>query len=726
MAGDIKVAVVSKVKDNGTSATTDFTKTGFGTPKACIILLGWDTTDDISVAAQSRMSIGFSDFTDDFCIAHQDEDASAKVDCDAVKSNTFSSVVLSNAGIQNAKATASTITDGVRLTNSAQNGTSNSFATVIMFGGADLNVSLVRTPIASSQDNPAFIAHSGFTDGNDKLIFFIGTDISGEDSTNTGINNSFGVCHATGSDAGGWTFVQRALGWASDHNNVAGSPSSILSTDRVLDIITEAGGQDWGLEVNNLDHSPAEWTVFTRDAGSGAGMEVYSLALDLDDRKAKVGSVSAPTSGATWTPSVSLGFTPQYVGLGLTDAFTENVIEADSNAGIIGISSNTGSGEETCHSFYNENGAPTINTNNLFRSRAVDVREDDVSAVRQDHQHSSFNSGGWTYTINTSVVGIQRWFYWTIEEAAAVGEVIVAAQGNYTLNGQASNLLWDHKMPAVQGSYALNGQPAITTKGFMTVAAQGSYALNGQIANLIRTHIMLGDQGSYLLNGQAANLLFGHLVNAAQGDYSLTGFAATLSRQVTIVGAQGSYTLTGIAADLLWNHLITAVQGNYAYTGFAADTRVGFTMEADQGSYLLNGQASNLLWKHLVFASQGSYALNGQAAVTVHDIPMVAAQGLYNLSGQAAILSRQVTIIGAQGSYTLSGFDANLLWNHLIAAIQGNYTYTGFDAITFVTTGETLTAVQGSYILTGQPVILTFSGAAGGVYKPVFRPRRGR
>ncbi|KKM13871.1 hypothetical protein LCGC14_1711820, partial [marine sediment metagenome] len=529
-------------------------------------------------------------------------------------------------------------------------------------------------------DGTATITHSGFTDGNDKLIFFIGTDVSAEDSANSGINNSFGVCHATGSDAGGWTFVQRCMGWASDHGNAVGSPSAIISTDRVLDILTETGGQDWGLEVTALDHSPATITVTTRDNGSGAGMEVYSLALDLDDRKAKVGSVDSLGTNP-WTPSVALGFTPQYVGLGITHLTSENTIATDGSAQELAISSNTGSGENTCHSWLNEDASVAANTNNQFRSVVIEVkRADDTGTTLFRASHTSFNDGDWTYGVTANDGANDKWFYWAIEEVAAAGEVIVAAQGSYSLNGQASNLLWAHKMPAVQGSYALNGQPAVTFKSIPMVAAQGSYNLNGQVANLLWAHVMLGAQGDYNLNGQASNLLWAHLVDAVQGSYGLTGFAAILSRQITTIGAQGSYTLIGFAADLLWKHLIIAAQGSYAYTGFAADTRVGFTMTAVQGSYLLNGQAAEFLRTHILVGVQGDYSLNGQSA--------------------------------------------NLFWNHLIPANQGSYTYTGFDAITFVTAGETLTAVQGSYILTGQPVVLIFSGGAGGTYKPTFRPRR--
>lgn len=412
MAGDVTVAVVSGVAP-GALGTEDFTKSGFGTPKACILIVSRDA-DDASVSSESRVSIGFSDFTNNYCITHQDEDASAKVNCDALKSATVCWADLSTSGSVGSEGTASTITDGVRLTEIGNATGSGRGATVIMFGGADLAISLQSSSINSSQDGTATVSHSGFTDGNDKLIFFIGTDISGEDSANSGINNSFGVCHATGSDAGTWTFVQRCMGWASDHNATEGAPSGVVSTDRVLDIITEAGAQDWGLEVTAFDNSGGTWTVTTRDNGAGAGMEVYSLALDLDDRKAKVGSVDSPSTGS-WTPSVSLGFTPQYVGLGLTFLSSEDAISIV--GGAIGLSSNTGTGEETCHSWYNEFGVATTNTSNKFRSRAIDFSEDDGTSLTQDFQHSSFNSGDWTYTRNSGTSG-RKWFYWTIEEAA--------------------------------------------------------------------------------------------------------------------------------------------------------------------------------------------------------------------------------------------------------------------------------------------------------------------
>ncbi len=410
MAGDVKVAVVSGQISSSASGTADFVKSGFGTPKACRIILSGDTTDNASVLATGSLSVGLSDFTNHRCVTSWDEDAQGKVTSNARKSNTKSYVLHEELTVD-IDGTASTITDGVRLTNTTNVSGTAVFATVIMFGGADLQFSLDSIVLGNGVDLTTVVT----TGIPQDLVFFIGVDIAGEDSTSTGINNSFGVVDISDDQA---TIVNRAVGWTSDHNNNAGSPSAVIRNDRCLKVLTEAAADDWGVELTAA--TATSYTVTTRDVSPGAGMEIYALALDLDDRGSKVGSVDSPISGATWTPNVALGFTPQYVGLGLTHLTAENTIVEDTTAGGHGISSNTGPGEETCHSCYNEEAAAVTNTNSLFRSRAIDLRNDDVTTVIQDHSHSSFDSGGWTYVINTeNETTAKKWFYWAIEEVAA-------------------------------------------------------------------------------------------------------------------------------------------------------------------------------------------------------------------------------------------------------------------------------------------------------------------
>ena len=131
MAGQVKVAVVSGAISSSGTGTANFTKADFGTPKACIVLLSFDTADDVNVAAEGKASIGFSDFTNHRCITHQDEDGSAKVDSDCRKSNTKTYVILDVGGVVDIDGVASTIADGVQLTNTTNISASAVFATVV-------------------------------------------------------------------------------------------------------------------------------------------------------------------------------------------------------------------------------------------------------------------------------------------------------------------------------------------------------------------------------------------------------------------------------------------------------------------------------------------------------------------------------------------------------------------------------------------------------------------
>jgi len=440
MAGEVKVAVVTNQLSAGATGTTDFTgPTGFGTPKGWIIITTWARLNDGTVDPQGRLSIGFGDGTNDYCIASQDEHSQAKVDCDGIKSDTKSYIILDAAADPLIEGTSDTITDGVRTTNSAGAGSTTPYTTVVMFGGADLTVDLERSAVTSTEDGTATINTTG-TDGNDRLIFFIGADISGEDNANSGVNNSFGFCHITGTVAS-HTINQRAIGYSSDHNNASAHPHQMLSTEHSLDFVSETGGDLWALEVTALA-TASTITVTTRDGAAGAGMEVYSLALDLDDRSAKIGDVGSPSGTGPWTPSVSLGFTPQFVGMVNTISNLKDVIDS-TNSGTFGISLNDGS-TESFHSLLNENLALDTVCQNTMANNAVHLRGDDGASVIYDWDHTSFNDGDWTYEANTTgAVRHQLWF--AIEEAAAAGEAITvpAETGGIVLSTAAPTFTQD-------------------------------------------------------------------------------------------------------------------------------------------------------------------------------------------------------------------------------------------------------------------------------------------
>ena len=97
---------------------TNFTKSGFGTPKACIVLITDEPPSSESIATKDRVSIYFSDF----------------------KNQRYAMMNQGNVGYSGV---VSPIVDGVRLTPAkGSKPSTDELATVIMFGGSDLDISL--------------------------------------------------------------------------------------------------------------------------------------------------------------------------------------------------------------------------------------------------------------------------------------------------------------------------------------------------------------------------------------------------------------------------------------------------------------------------------------------------------------------------------------------------------------------------------------------------------
>lgn len=139
---------------------------------------------------------------------------------------------------------------------------------------------------------------------------------------------------------------------------------------------------------------------------------------------------------------------------------------------------------------------------------------------------------------------------------------------------------------------------------YTITAAQGSYTLTGQAALLTKQSKMTAVQGSYTYTGQAALLTKQSKMTAVQGSYSLSGQAALLTKQSKLIAAQGSYSLSGQAAALTKQSKMTADQGSYTLSGQAVSftyTQVGaYTMTANTGYFALTGQTTALTYTPVV------------------------------------------------------------------------------------------------------------------------------
>jgi hypothetical protein len=135
-----------------------------------------------------------------------------------------------------------------------------------------------------------------------------------------------------------------------------------------------------------------------------------------DRLMSEIGSIDSPTASGNWSKT-GLPFKPQYVGLAVNNIDAESTIKGDGQAGALGMSHNTGSGEEACLSWYDEDGTASVNSNSMFKSQAILLQDDGVTGDTYDLSHSSFDDDGWTYSqVGTPSGTASKWIYWAIEE----------------------------------------------------------------------------------------------------------------------------------------------------------------------------------------------------------------------------------------------------------------------------------------------------------------------
>lgn len=147
---------------------------------------------------------------------------------------------------------------------------------------------------------------------------------------------------------------------------------------------------------------------------------------------------------------------------------------------------------------------------------------------------SVFNLGGITGQTAYNVKG-------TIPVAFAWSRVLSAQE----MAALAENPWQIFKAPARQVVVA-----ALPAKAYVLPAAQGVYSITGNAAALRASRRMAAGVGAYALTGNAANLIrstAGRALQAAGGSYAITGRAAALRMARRLSAAPGTYVVAGVA-----------------------------------------------------------------------------------------------------------------------------------------------------------------------------------
>jgi hypothetical protein len=356
----------------------------------------------------------------------------------------------------------------------------------------------------------------------------------------------------------------------------------------------------------------------------------------------------------------------------------ENTIDSTGLAGSHGISNNTGTGEEKFCGWYNEDAAPTINTNNNFRSRAVDIKDDVGSTTLLDMSHSSFDSGGWTYTVNSeSLTTGQLYFYWAIEEGVAgavtgvgaedIAPLVEAGAGQVVISGAGAEeiaALTEAGVGALAGLVIGAGGETIAV---LIEAGAGQTLISGAGAETIAALVEAG-AGQTLIAGAGAETIAA-LVEAGIGQTLISGAGAeTLAALVEAgTGIEVGGPVSGAGAETL-AALVEAGIAQTRISGVGAQSLAAL-VEAATGQILISGAGAETL-AALEEAGAGTLisALQGVGAETLAALVETGA-GRTLISGAGAE-SLAALVEAAQGT---SGAGAVCITMDTI--IEGNITF---------------------------------------------------
>lgn len=270
---------------------------------------------------------------------------------------------------------------------------------------------------------------------------------------------------------------------------------------------------------------------------------------------------------------------------------------------------------------------------------------------------------------------------------------LVAAQGTYTVSGQAASLIYSGARtdtPAPLPHLGLLGGIG----GAAGVSEAGSYSVTGQDAAFLLGRRVTADAGFYVLSGQPANIS----VSVNQGGNPaplphLGLLLASTTTAYTLTADTGIYSVVG--SDGLADFEMSSAQGSYGIAGQDAALLKTHILVADVGAYAVSGQTVSFAISspaRVMPADTQTYAVSGQDAALLVNRTLAAEQGFYGVLGQAAALSygvaRALTMIAETGSYSVFGADQALTFGgKVLLADFGAYQVTGGDVFGGSTVG---------------------------------------
>jgi hypothetical protein len=659
------VAVVRGTITGVSTGTSDFTRAGFGTPTAAIIIVG-DTNDSANPRDGARIGVGFWDGTNQAGVGFSSADAQATTatNRDADTTYGYTLPVYTGSAVTAAYGSITSVTDGIRITN--LNSTDERHCTVILLSGVSASVKTLT--INNTNGGTVGSGSLGF-EPRIALMATVG---------NTGSNPaSAGILSLSVAEEGG---AHRGIGFASLDAAADAAVNQLYSETRLVGQLYN-GWNAWNAEVTTWGTDSI--TLTTRDGASGSDL-AYFLILGGADLSYHVGTVTTRTSTGTDTISTT-GIDPDAVLMMVGTTGTAGSIVSDSRANGLMIGAADDSGQYS-HSIYDEDGAATSNTGTVSSAAQVLNLDSSASGSRTDLATATvaLGTGGFSLDYSAADATARKGWFLAFGPASGGGGPGAVLEGSATAAASASGAI----TTAIQlaGAAILS---AASTGSLSTAVQLAAQALaGGQALGDLSTAITLqgavatatlasGDLSAQIrLDGAAlaaaiasagltASIL---LAAAAQGGAQAAG---SLSTGEGLEGvATGAAQATGSLTTLI-------VLSGAAVAALLASGDLSTTPSGLVGAATAGAQASGAITTAIPLAggAQVSVIATGDAATGVTlagaAVAVVAATGdlviALELSAQAlasaiagadlttAVVMRADAVVGAQAGGTLAG-----------------------------------------------------------------------
>jgi hypothetical protein len=641
------------------------------TPKAIrITAVGDFDAGTAALANHLRMSVGFSDGTNDVLVFSLSENAQGRTDTKRFVSTGACVLYTNSAGTIAGKGAVSSFGSDQVTINWITTPTSAFEMMIEAFGGADLTAAAGNFAPSTSSNGDVTIETGIDFSANNWLGFFGLTDQTLSETVGNDALISVGAAVGTATDGS----AQGCSTYSEDDNNANGVPDPRVVGNAVAEAVDNTKTLVYSLRVQA--ETAAGLTIRTIQGSGLPAASTIAIYLILEvgaTHGAFAGLKARPTATGNWAVT-GFGFEPDYAGIGwIHDVAAEAVGYGFS--GFIG----SGNGKEASFAGFADDGAATTSTLVLARDgKALNIRDaSSTSVVEIEATWSSFDAGGFTLNVATyGTSGTQDWLVWGLEKPSAAGATGTGAQslpalGQAGSGGQTFAASGAQALPAT--AQAASGTHTETASGSavqtLPAAVQSSAGLEtiaGTGASELPAAAQAGS-GTQEIPGSSAQTLPAAATQAFGGE-TLSGAGAQVAPNLTQSGS-GAEILAGTGVQSLPS-VAQAATGTHGdgTTGTGVQS-LPSAIQSAAGAEAMGGTAAQAL----PMAGQDASGAMGLAAVADSFLPGLrqAGSAAILLPGVAALMLpavrqsaastppstilHRVALLGLQSSASLTG-----------------------------------------------------------------------